>query len=232
MDETAAICSFIRETLYRFSDRCFERLTGKSVLSTISSVSTEHMCMNVEKEIVKDCLVVQRTADALSAGAEPSNMDIDDLFERSKELDRTFIQNLILPSVSINIRYDDISRYRKKRFRYLMEFVADILRSSRQQGMFAETVRRNYTPDQFQGFIGEYLFLYCIEVKQLADSVRFLPPFSRAMNNFIDELVEAMELSRQEVAGIMTNYIFSVNNAQHIDHRQSSHPFSGKQQFN
>jgi hypothetical protein len=205
----ADIGDFDRDLLFLFSDRCIERITGRSALELPVSLSSNHLRENVEKEIEKDRLVIERAAEAFQNGMSLGDGDIRDLFERSKAIDRAFLQQVVLPSLSIQIQYDDIQHIRMKRFQYLAGFVGDLLAVWKEAASFPHAVGELYSPDQFTGLVGEILFLYCIETKRLRNSVRFLYPFNRAMDQFIDELVEAMEIERREVAGAMTHRIFS-----------------------
>jgi hypothetical protein len=203
------IVEFDRDLLFLFSDRCIERITGRSTLELPASLSGNHLRENVEKEVEKDRLVIERAAEAFQNGTTVVDGDISDLFERSKAIDGAFLQQVVLPSLSIQIQYDDIRHIRMKRFQYLAGFVGDLLAVWKEAASFRAAVCELYTPDQFTGLVGEILFLYCIETKRLRNSVRFLYPFNRAMDQFVDELVEAMEIERREVASAMTHRIFS-----------------------
>jgi hypothetical protein len=205
----ADIVAFDRDLLFLFSDRCLERITGRSALELPVSLSGNYLRENVEKEVEKDRMVIERAVGAFQNGTTVDDGVIRELFERSKAVDRAFLQQVVLPSLSIQIQYDDIQHIRMKRFHYLAGFVGDLLAVWKETASFPAAVCELYTPDQFTGLVGEILFLYCIETKRLRNSVRFLYPFNRAMDQFIDELVEAMEIERREVAGAMTHRIFS-----------------------
>jgi hypothetical protein len=204
----ADIGEFNRDLLFLFSDRCIERITGRSSMELPASISGNHLRENVEKEVEKDRLVIERAAEAFQNGTSLGDEDIRDLFERSKAIDRAFLQHVVLPSLSIQIQYDDIQHIRMKRFQYLAGFVGDLLAVWKEAASLPAAVCELYTPDQFTGLVGEILFLYCIETKRLRNSVRFLHPFNRAMDQFVDELVEAMEIERREVARAMTHRLF------------------------
>ena len=208
MTAIRSLCELDRRMLTDFSDRCIERLTGHSTGSLPASFTREHLRDNVEKEAAKDCLVIERAALAFEAGTRLGEAAILDLFERSKEIDRVFIERLTLPSFTFEPRYDLIGEIRMKRYHYLADLTADVLESTREQRELADAVRRLYSTDQFHGLIGEVLFLYCIEVKKLAGMVRFLAPFNRAMDEFIDDVVEAMEQARHEIAASLTAGLF------------------------
>lgn len=208
MTGSATLCEFNHSLLTRFSNRCVERLTGRPAAALPPSFTTDHLRDNVEKEAAKDCLVIERAAEAHLDGTVLGDRAIDDLFEQSKEIDQLFIARLALPSFSFEPRYEEIEDIRKKRFHYLAGITKDLLEGMHERSAFAEAVRSFYTADQFLGLIGEMLFLYCIEVKKLAGMIRFLPPFSRAMEDFVDEVVEAMEQARHDVAAEMTNLYF------------------------
>jgi hypothetical protein len=206
MSAIQALCEFNRRMLTTFSDRCIERLTGRPAGALPASFSKEHLRDNVEKEVAKDCLVIERAAQAIATGTRLGNRAIDDLFERSKEIDRLFLGRVTIPSFTLELRYEQIEEIRKKRYRYLATLTADVLEAAGERQDLADAVHHLYTVDQFHGLIGEILFLYCIEVKMLAGMVRFLAPFNRAMDEFIDDVVEAMEQVRHEIAaGLAAN---------------------------
>ena len=209
MSETVSLCEFNRTMLTGFSDRCIERLTGRPAGTLPASFTKEHLRDNVEKEAAKDCLVIERAAEAFRAGTRLGDDAIDDLFEHSKEIYRVFVQRLSLPSISFRPRYAMIEEIRKKRFRYLADFTADLMEIMEGGSTFPQAIRSFYSAEQFHGFIGEVLFLYCVEVKKLAGMVRFLPPFNRAMEDFIDEVVESMEQARHEIAVAVADSFFS-----------------------
>ena len=208
MDKTAAICSFDRDMLFLFSERCVERLTGRAPFTYAASVTTTYLYENVSKEAEKDRLIIERAAEAYNTGTSLAEADVDTLYDRSKKIDQIFVRHIVLPSLTINIRYNDIEDIRKRRIRFLIGVVGDLLHSWQDGHTFEETVRRQYTASQFQGLVSDILFLSCVEMKLLASSFTFLPPFNRAMGTFIDELVEVMEDAKKEVAARMAVGIF------------------------
>lgn len=208
MDAVPELCAFSRDMLDRFSDRCIEYLTGRATMTLPPSITRDLLRENVEKEVAKDRLVYERAALAHRDGQIISGADIDLLFEQSQRIDQYFIDHMILPSVSIKIRFDDITEIRKKRFRCLADFTLDLLRTDGEGRSFHDTIRSFLAADEFHGFVGETLFLHCIEVKKLARSVQFLHPFNRAMDMFVDEVVEAMEAVRRDVAEAVTARTF------------------------
>ena len=208
MDKTAAICSFDRDMLFLFSERCVERLTGRTPFADAASVTTTYLYENVSKEAEKDRLFIERAAEAFPAGTSLAEADVEALYERSKKIDQVFVRHIVLPSLTINIRYDDIEDIRKRRIRFLIGVVGDLLQAWQDDHTFEETIRRQYTASQFQGLVSDILFLNCVEMKLLASSFTFLPPFNRAMGMFIDELVEVMEDAKKEVAAQMAVGIF------------------------
>jgi hypothetical protein len=210
MDPAADLCAFSRDILNQFSDRSIERLTGRPAMALPASFTREHLRENVEKEIAKDCLVIERAMLAHRKGARLAHADFDILFEQSKQIDRYFVQRIILPSVTIQLQFDVIEEIRRKRIRYVADFASDILPLLEETGSLEKSVARLYTADQFHGFVGELLFLSCVEVKKLAGSVMFLSPFNQAMADFIDEVVEAMEQARHDVAAAAAARFFTL----------------------
>lgn len=211
MDQAAAICAFDRDLLFLFSERCVEQLTGRTPFSYAASVTTTYLYENVSKEADKDRIFIERAAELFHAGKAVGEPDVEELYERSKKVDLVFVRHIVLPSLSINIRYGDIADIRKKRIRFLTGIVSDLLHSWQDRETFEDTVRRQYSSSQFRGLVSDLLFLSCVEMKLLASSFTFLPPFNRAMGTFIDELVEVMEEARKEVAARTAGGIFAAD---------------------
>lgn len=209
MDRLFTLWAFDRDLLSRFSERSTELLTGRSPVSFTASLTTAYLRRNVEKEVEKDRFVIDHAAAAFDAGRLVSTADVDDLFERSKEVDRVFVRELVLPSVCIAIRYDDIEATRKRRILFLARFVENLLMAWPTDAALTDVFILRYSSGRFRDLIGEYLGLYCVETRQLANSVKFLPPFNRAMDLFLEELLEIMEQARAQVAQLFTDRIYS-----------------------
>lgn len=210
MDRTLALEAFSRDVLHRFSDQTVNHLIGRSPVTFTASLTAAYLRENVEKEARKDRLIIEHAATAFDAGRLVTIADVDALFERTKDVDRIFIRQLVLPSVCIAIRYDDIADTRKHRILFLARFVEDLLISWQPHDTLPEAIKRRHTAGHFEKFLQEYLGLYCQEMKELSNSVKFLPPFNRAMDLFLEEIVETMEDARFTVARTITSRFYRV----------------------
>lgn len=209
MDRLFTLWAFDRDLLSRFSERSVELLTGRSPIMFTASLTTAYLRQNVEKEIEKDRLIVEQAIISFDAGRFLSISDVDALFEQTKEVDREFIRQLVLPSVCIAVRYDDIEETRKRRILYLARFVENLLMAWPADASLPEVFRLRYSSARFRDILKEYLGLYCLETKHLANSIKFLHPFNRAMDLFMEELLETMEQAAHQIAQSFADRIYN-----------------------
>ena len=114
MDNVGILCDKDNDFLHDYSRRCIERLTGHSLLPVPFSFLSTYLEANIKKETDKDRLIIEHAAEALAAGKEPGDVDIDEIFEKTKTVDKVFVRRLLIPSFSIQVRYEDIADIRKK----------------------------------------------------------------------------------------------------------------------
>jgi len=208
MDKVGLLCKKDDDLLRTFSNRCLERITGRT-LPTLPFVST-YLDANVMKEIEKDRLIITRAAAACAVGEKSGSLNIEEIFEETRNVDRAFVKKIALPSLAIQVRYEDIAAVRKERIVFLAGAVEDILIKWGNSPNFDEAVRKTYSATNFRGAIVTLLHLYNEETRMLSNSVRFLPPFNKAMNLFADTLFEAMEEVKEELADACSQSVFGV----------------------
>jgi hypothetical protein len=149
---------------------------------------------NIKKETDKDRLIIEHAAEALAAGKEPGDVDIEELFEKTKIVDRAFVRRLLIPSFSIQVRYEDIADIRKKRIARLSTTAGEVLRSWKDSSTFPEVVRTTYSEPQFSEILRDILHLYNLETRNLTDSINFFSPFNRAISAFAENVFDTMEI--------------------------------------
>ena len=191
MDNVGILCDKDNAFLHDYSRRCIERLTGRS-LFPFPFLST-YMEANIKKEADKDRLIIEHAAKALASGKEPGDVNIDEIFEKTKIVDKAFVRNLLIPSFSIQVRYEDIAHIRKKRIARLSTTAGEVLRAWGNTGSFSEVVRTTYSETQFREIVRDILHLYNLETRKLTDSITFFSPFNRAINAFAENVFETME---------------------------------------
>lgn len=199
MDKLFEFRTFDRDLLFRFSERSIRLLTGRSPMNFAASFTADYLRQNVEKETEKDRLIIEHASQAFDDGRLITAADVNLLFDRTKEIDSAFVRQLVLPSVSISIRYEDIEETRKRRILFLARLVEDLLMIWSPDDDLGTLFRRYCSADRFHDILTEYLDLYILETRQLTNSVKFLPPLNRAMDLFVEEIVETMEEVREPV---------------------------------
>jgi len=206
MDKIEILRTKDRDLLHDFSRRSIERITGHS-LPSLPFVST-YLEANIQKEADKDGLIITHTAAIFAAGKRTSSFDIEEMFAQTKTVDQAFVKKLSLPSIAIHLHYDDIAPIRKERIAFLAKIVEDILEHWGTAQDFSGAVKNAYDGATFRGSIVKLLHLYNEETRMLSSSIKFLHPFNKAMDLFIDTLFETMEEVKETIADSCTHSIF------------------------
>jgi hypothetical protein len=208
MDKAALLCEQDKVMLHAFSKRALERVIGRSFASAHLPFVTEYMEANVAKEVEKDRIIITHTATAFAEGWRVEDLDTDAIFESTKTVDRTFVKHLLIPSLAISVKYEDIMEIRKKRIACLSRAVYDILRVWDDPFSFEQSVQKAYTKKRFTETLAEILHLYNLETKMLGNSIHFLHPFNRAINFFAEAVFDAMVTASDELTADCAARIF------------------------
>jgi hypothetical protein len=204
------LCNEDKAMLSEFSRRALEHITGRSHNSLQLPFITGYMNANVAKEFEKDRIIIEHAASAFAANTGVNDLDVDDIFERTKTVDRTFVKGLMIPSLAINVRYEDIADIRKQRIRCLSKAVFDLLQNWDVVLSFEARVRQAWSEQEFKAIVAEILHLYNQETRMLSNSVTFLNPFSRALNFIAEPVFDAMEDAAEELTADCAARIFRV----------------------
>lgn len=193
MDNVGILCDKNNDFLHDYSRRCIERLTGHSLFSVSLPFLSAYLEANIKKETDKDRIIIEHAAKALAAGKEAGDANIDELFEKTKIVDRAFVRSLLIPSFSIQVRYQDIADIRKKRIARLSTTAGEVLRAWGSARSFSAVVRKTYSEPQFREILLDILHLYNLETRNLTDSISFFSPFNRAIGMFAENVFDTME---------------------------------------
>jgi hypothetical protein len=193
VDNVGILCDKDNDFLHDYSRRCIERLTGHSLFSVPFPFLSAYLEANIKKETDKDRLIIEHAAEALASGKKPGDVDIDEIFEKTKIVDKAFVRRLLIPSFSIQVRYEDIADIRKKRIALLSTTAGEVLQSWGSSCSFSEVVRNTYSESQFREIILNILHLYNQETRKLTDSIKFFSPFNRAIGMFAETVFDTME---------------------------------------
>lgn len=208
MDRTTLLCGKDRIMLTEFSKRSLERIAGRSLRVAPLPFIETYLDANVRKEVEKDRLIIGHAGKVFAAGKGAGDLDVDAVFEQTKEVDSLFVRNVMIPALFITVRYEDIEDTRKKRIRHLGGMAHGILSRWKDGASFEDTLRAAYSEKTFEKAIREILHLYNRETRQLSRSIRLLPPFNSAVDIVADTLFDIMEAVSKDMAAEYSNKIF------------------------
>jgi hypothetical protein len=163
---------------------------------------------NVLKEIEKDELIIKDTATVFDDGNDVDKVDVDGIFEKTKDIDKEFVNKVSILPLLIDIRYDDIKDIRKKRIQIMSQTVFDLLSHWEDSTPFVSIIRGAYTEEHFKEIISEILRLYSLETRTLSNSVKLLPPANVAKYFFTTTIFNTMEEIIEGLAYDFTEKVF------------------------
>lgn len=205
-DKAGIICEKDREMLYDFSRRSLNGLKNQSLLSLTLLFFSAYRDGNIRKEVEKDRLIIEEAADAYGKGLPVCDLDLEELFEKTKRIDKQFLDGLSVPSFTVAVRYSDIADIRIQRIWRISRTVYSLLPNWPEQGGFCDAVRSTYTAGEFRAMIIEILHLYNLETRTLGEAIR--SPFHKSVAAYTESLFEAMELAMEELADAYSMRVF------------------------
>ena len=208
MNKAEKLCDRDRELLTAFSKRALAHLTGRPLNALPLPFVTEYMSANVMKEVEKDRIIIEHAVAAFKANTRFEELAVDDIFELTKTVDRTFVKGLMIPALVIKVRYEDIADIRKKRIRCLSRAVFKVMEHWVDSISFEARIHQAYSEQEFKATLAEILHLYNQETRALSNSIKFLNPFNTAISFFAGPLFDAMEAAANEVTADCTTKIF------------------------
>lgn len=199
MDKVNLICRKNTTMMHEFSKRCIFSLKTHFMFKMFFSLIQDFLEENVLKEIEKDELIIKHTAAVFDDGNDVDKVDVDGIFQKTRDIDRNFINKVSLLPLLIDIRYDDIKDIRKKRIKIMSRTVFDLLSHWKDSTPFVNIIRGAYTEEHFKEIITEILRLYSLETKILSKSVKLIPPvniakkfFTTTISNTMEEIIEGL----------------------------------------
>ncbi len=183
--------------MHEFSRLSLNRIDGPLV-SMAFSLFSSYMEANVRKEVEKDRLIIGEAAAAHAAGHPACDMDLEDIFEKTKETDKAFLQGLMIPSFALTVRYSDFADIRIRRIWRIAKTVYALLDAWTEGASFSDAARKSYAAGEFRETVAEILHLYSLETRMLGDAIR--SPFRTTMRDFAESLFHAMEQAKEELS--------------------------------
>lgn len=185
MDRVAALAALDRRMLEDFSRRTIVRLREALPLRVVLPHLGTFLAQNVEKEIRKDALVIQRAAEALRSGAPPGPAAAREILEATRQIDREFLRNVDPFPVRIEIPYERIAPLRLERIGRGLDLAYRVLDAWRRGRKLRDTFTREECERRLLGL----LELYARETHALSQSVR-LPALLAPLQSLLAERLQ------------------------------------------
>ncbi len=206
MDRVRIIADKNRSMMQDFSRKSLEVVQLNSFQSLTLPVFSRYLDANVGKEVEKDRLIIGEAAAAFFAGRPSCDLDLEEIFEKTKIVDREFLENLSIPSFSISVRYSDFADIRIQRIWRIALTVYEVFKKWPDDGSFGQAVRNTYSEYEFRHILDEILHLYSQETRMLGDAIR--SPFHKTILAYLTSLFDAMETVREGLAAAYARKIF------------------------
>lgn len=186
--------------MHEFSRRSIEFMKARSVMLVSLPFFSPYIEANVRKETDKDRLIILEAAGAFAKGRPARVLDLEDIFEKTKVVDRAFMKNLHIPSFSLSLNYGDIADVRIRRIRHVVRTVYRLLECWPDGLSFTGALRSAYSREEFKTIVTDILRLYSEETRLLSGAIRIIPPFQGVLGSLAEDLFHAMEDSIGELA--------------------------------
>jgi len=193
MNKVDILCDKDRILMYDFSRQSLNRMNSHATLLGSLPFFSTYQDTNVKKEVDKDRLIIREAARAFESGRPVCDLDLEEIFEKTKEVDKVFLGNLMIPFITISIRYSDFADIRIQRIWRISRTVYELLRHWPAGASFADAVRNAYPANKFKDVLIEILHLYNEETRMLSKSIRHLGLLRTAVTAYTEALHQSME---------------------------------------
>ncbi len=208
MDKVGILCEKDRVMMHEFSRLSLDHAGGRSLVSVTLSFFSSYLEANVDKEVNKDKLIIEEAAAAFEAGRPSCDLDLEAIFEKTKKVDKAFLNSLMIPSFALSVRYSDFADIRIQRIWRISRTVYALLEKWRDGTSFDDAVRAAYSGKEFRDILVEILHLYNLETRMLGEAIR--SPFHKAISAYLETLFHAMEEAKEELSSNYIDKIFGV----------------------
>lgn len=211
MDKARILYSKNKALMNEFSGRCIHRLENLLIFKLSLPFFRSLLDANVQKEIEKDRLIIEEAASAFQRGDRVENVDLEAIFEKTKDIDKNFIKKVSLLPLSIHIKYDTIENIRKERLKCIVRVIFDLLNRWEDSIPFADIVKKTYTEANFKEIIKEILHLYILETRMISNTMQFFPPINMIKEVFTENILSIMEQEKEALANDLAKKLFRGN---------------------
>jgi hypothetical protein len=189
-----------RYMMDEFSRRTVAALKQHTLFKVTLPVFQSFLELNVRKEVEKDCQVITRAATLCQTGARPGDGDVRKLLQQSREIDQTFLQEITVFPITINIDYVAIEKTRQQRIRCLLLASHRIFTQWEFTPQISAVITDLHDYQELSELLYSILCLYCIEAKMLSRSVRIPSAFSFARNKLTEIFSNTMHTVAKDLS--------------------------------
>jgi len=172
------------------------------------------LAANVNKEIVKDRLVITR-ATQYGDTVEPDDDALATLFEATRAIDQQFLDQLRRLPVDLEIDYGIVRPIRTKRFIVLLGTARDVLRAWGGTTRLRIVLQSRFSPSDLEQLLIRLLSLYAEETHALSRAVQLPMLLSPARDLLADKLLEVMCRHGDRLAHDATALVFRAHANRH-----------------
>ncbi len=202
------MCKKDKELMYSFSQQSLKRASQHSLVLARLPFFSAYIDANVKKEVDKDRLIIEFAAEKYDEGKPARDLDLEDVFEETKQVDKDFLNNLFIPTLSFHMRYVDFADIRIQRIWLISKTVYALLENWPEAGSFADAARAAYTRKKFKKRLIDILHLYNEETRILSKSLRLFGPLNKMVGSYAEGLYHAMEAITSDITDTFTRKIY------------------------
>jgi hypothetical protein len=208
VDRVAILCEKDKNMMESFSRQSLSRAGTHSLLFSSLPLFSVYLDANVKKEVDKDRLIIERAAQEYAAGRPACDLDLEDVFEKTKQIDKTFLNKLSIPILSFHLRYSDFADIRIHRIWLISKTVYALLENWPEDASFASAARKAYTGMKFKERLVEILHLYNEETRILSNSLHLFGPLNKAIGAYSETMYRVMEEITDDITDVFTKKIY------------------------
>lgn len=208
MDRVAILCEKDKDMMESFSRQSLSRAGQHSLLLKRLPFFSAYLDANVKKEVDKDRLIIEIAAEAYLAGKPVCDLDLEDMFEKTKQVDKVFLNTLFIPALSFHLRYSDFADIRIQRIWLISKTAYTLLANWPDSASFVDAIRNAYPETKFKKRLVDILHLYNEETRILSHSLRLFGPLNKAVNSYAEVMYQAMEESTNAMSNVVTKKIY------------------------
>ena len=212
MNRVNILCTMSRVMMEAFSRHTVEDLKSYTLFRLALPPFQSFLNINVGKEVEKDRLVILQAASLHESGIRPDSAHVAALLQQAREIDQTFVRKAAMFPIDIQIRYQDIERYRQRRTELLLQLSYRILTQWQDVSSFRAAVNELYDEAQFQELLHDILRLYAMETRMLSHSVRIPHLLGLARDAVTQIITDIMEQEAEALARSLAHVVYRRSN--------------------